>query len=88
MGNEIGPYQLAMLVSMIFVAGVTTGQLIFQIRQSSKTAQEMSEVRHELGETRRENGVIIGCLYALAAAIGNPQIKEVIEGMLKRERRL
>ena len=88
MSNEIGLYQIVMIISMIFVGGVTTGQLIFQIKQSSKTAAEMEQVRHEIGETRRENGVIIGCLYALAAAIGNPQIKEVIEGMLQRERRL
>lgn len=80
-------YQVAMIISMIFVAGVTTGGLVFQIRQSSMTAKEMSDVRYELGETRRENGVIIGCLYALAGAIGNPQIKEVIEAMLARERR-
>jgi hypothetical protein len=45
---------------------------------------KLADLATEVAESRRENGVIIGCLYMVAAAINDPKIKEVIDGMLAR----
>jgi len=87
MNGDIGPYQLILIIVLIFTTGIATGQLVFQVRQSGRLSDKLSALAAEVNESRRENGVIIGCLYMLAAAIGDPKIKEIIESMLERQSR-
>jgi hypothetical protein len=54
--------------------------------QTDKWVARFDALTEQVSESRRENGVIIGCLYVLSGAIKNEEIKDIIENMLRRDR--